>query len=128
MIYALEYKGHNYYGPWFESIDPAHTGSVTRARTSSRRPSPRWSALERSYETDGKALGLTRPSRGGTFIKIGVGVLRKPDDSKYDHPKTYEIVDGGKWTISKSRDSITFTHQLADPASQYGYTTGKPCG
>ena len=50
-----------------------------------------------------------------------VGVLRKPDDSKFDHSKTYEIVDGGKWTVKKTRDSVEFTQELSDPATGYGY-------
>ncbi len=52
-------------------------------------------------------------------------MLRKPDDSRYDHSKTYEIVDPGKWTVKKSRDSVEFTHVLTDSASGYGYVYKK---
>lgn len=125
VIYALEYKGHNYYGPWFQSIDPNVYDFGYQGQDVISAPFTAMVGPGEEYQTDGKALGFDEAKPGGTFIKIGVGVLRKPDDSKYDHSKTYEIVDGGKWTISKSRDSITFTHQLADPASQYGYNYRK---
>ncbi len=73
------------------------------------------------FNTEGKALGFDEAKPGGTFVKIGVGVLRKPDDSKFDHSKTYEIVDGGKWTVKKTRDSVEFTQKLSDAATGYGY-------
>ena len=57
---------------------------------------------------------------GGTFIKIGVGVLRK-DAAKYDYVKLYEIVDGGKWSVKTHADSVEFTQELADPATGYAY-------
>src|SRR5262249_15540213 len=58
---------------------------------------------------------------GGTFIKIGVGVLRRPDAANYDKAKPYDIVDSGKWSVKKSGDSVEFTHELRDPETQYGY-------
>ena len=73
------------------------------------------------FNTAGKLLGFDEAHPGGTFVKIGVGVLRKPDDSKFDHSKTYEIVDGGKWEVKKTRDSVEFTQELSDPATGYGY-------
>jgi hypothetical protein len=74
------------------------------------------------YETDRKALGYDEAKGGGTFIKIGVGVLRKPQDEvKYDHYKQYEIVDAGKWTVHTTASAVEFTQELSDPASGYGY-------
>ena len=80
------------------------------------------------------AIGYNDAKPGGTFIKPGVGVLRKADDTPYNHSKPYEIVDGGKWTVKKSGDSVEFTQTLNEPASGYGYvytktvrlTKGKP--
>src|SRR5713101_7851939 len=50
-------------------------------------------------------------------LKNGVGVLRKPNDSKYDHYYRYEIADPGKWTVKKGSDWIRFTQEVNDPAS-----------
>jgi hypothetical protein len=74
------------------------------------------------YQTDGKALGYDEAKGGGTFIKIGVGVLRKPvDEVKYDHYKQYEIVNGGKWTVHTGPAAIEFIQELSDPETHYAY-------
>jgi hypothetical protein len=121
VIGSLEYKGHQFYGDWFQKIDAAvydfnydGTGVVSAPFTAMVGPGE-------EFNTAGKALGFDEANPGGTFVKIGVGVLRKPDDSKFDHSKTYEIVDGGKWTVKKTRDSVEFTQELSDPATGYGY-------
>jgi hypothetical protein len=125
MIGSLEYKGHNFYGPWFDSIDPAvydfdydDHGIVSAPFTAGIGPAE-------EFNTDGKALGFDDAKAGGTFVKIGVGVLRKPDDTKYDYSKAWEIVDPGKWTVKTSPDSVEFTHTLTDPGSGYGYVYTK---
>ena len=70
-------------------------------------------------------LGWEETKAGGKFIKIGVGALRKPEEGAYDKFKLYEIADPGKWTVRKTPDSVEFTHELADPASGYGYVYRK---
>ena len=44
------------------------------------------------------ALGWEDAKVGGTFIKIGIGALRKPDDKPYSNYRLYDIVNGGKWS------------------------------
>ncbi len=81
-----------------------------------------------------KPLGWDDAKPGGTFIKIGVGTLRKSDDAAYDNYRLYDIVDGGKWDIKKNSDSVEFVQTLTDASSGYGYvyrkivqlTSGKP--
>ena len=124
VIASLEYKGHNYYGPWFDRVDPkihdfAYVGAELVAA-----PCTAISGPVEEFQTNRAALGWEEAKAGGTFVKIGVGVLRK-DDAKYDFVKLYEIVDPGKWTVKKDRDSVEFTQELADPSSGYGYTYRK---
>ena len=123
VIGSLTYKGHDYYGNWFSRVDSApafydfnydDTGIVSAPFTAMVGPGE-------EFNTDRKALGFDEAKPGGTFVKIGVGVLRKPDDSKYDHSKAYEIVDSGKWSVKHTRDSVTFVQELHDPVSGYGY-------
>ena len=115
-IGALEYKGHNYYGPWFKKItdvyDFGYEGDdvISAPFTAMVGPSEEYGVL-----------GYDEAKVGGTFIKVGVGVLRKTEEPRYDHSKTYEIVDGGKWTVKKHKDSIDFEHAVSDSASGYGY-------
>ncbi len=43
----------------------------------------------------GSALGYNEAKPGEMFVKIGVGVLRKPDNSPYQFSKLYDIVNPG---------------------------------
>jgi hypothetical protein len=124
VISGLEYKGHQYYGPWFDSVDPKVSDfRYAREKIVVSTCSGAMGPVE-EYQTKGTALGWDEAKAGGTFIKIGVGVLRKVGD-KYDYVKQYEIVDPGKWTVKKHRDSIEFTQELTDPSSGYGYVYQK---
>jgi hypothetical protein len=120
VIISLKYRGHEYYGPWFNSVDPnvhdyRYAGPEIIASPCSAASGP-----VEEFQTNRTALGWDEAKVGGTFIKIGVGVLRK-DQSKYDYVKQYEMVDPGKWTVKRSRDSVEFTQELTDPSSGYGY-------
>ena len=120
VIASLEYKGHNFYGPWFDRIDPpvhdyAYIGAEVVAGACSGITGP-----VEEFHTHEAALGWDEAKAGGTFIKIGVGVLRKVGE-KYDAYTLYEIVDPGKWTIKQHPDSVEFTQELTDPSSGYGY-------
>ena len=134
VIFSLEYKGHNYYGPWFDKTDPkvrdfVYDGPAIVAGACSAITGP-----AEEFLTNNRALGYDEAKAGGTFIKIGVGVLRKPDAGNYDRFKLYEMVDPGKWTVKKNSDSIQFTQAVTDPSSGYAYiyrktvrlTKGKP--
>jgi hypothetical protein len=120
VIASLEYKGHNYYGPWFSRVDPAvhdfnYDGGQVVASPCTADTGP-----DEEFQTNGSALGWDEAKPGGTFIKIGVGVLRKVGE-KYDFVKLYPILNTGKWSTEKHADSVVFTQELTDPGSGYGY-------
>ena len=119
-IISLKYHGHQYYGPWFKGVDPkVHDYRFTRTGIIAS-PCSAASGPVEEFQTNGTALGWDEAKVGGTFIKIGVGVLRK-DAPHYDYVKQYEMVDPGKWSVKRRRDSVEFTQQLTDPSSGYGY-------
>ena len=123
VMSSLEYKGHNYFGEWFDRFDPKvvdvdfSNGIAAGANSAATGP-------VEEFSTGGKALGYDEAKAGGTFIKIGVGVLRKPEEKNYDHFTHYEIVDPGKWTVRKSADRVEFIQTLTDKAG-YGYVYRK---
>jgi hypothetical protein len=124
VIGSLTYKGHDYYGPWFDSVDPAvHDYRYEGDRIIASRCSGITGPVE-EFQTHGAALGWDEAKPGGTFIKIGVGVLRK-DQASYDFVKQYDVVDPGKWTVVPRRDAVEFTQELSDPSSGYGYVYHK---
>ena len=121
VVCSLVYKGHEYYGTWFQKIDPKVYDIAYEGDQVVSEPFTAMLGPAEEFETAGRALGYDEAKAGGTFIKIGVGVLRKVDDTRYHHSKPYEIVDGGKWSVKKGRDSVGFTHVLRDPSSGYAY-------
>jgi hypothetical protein len=120
VIGSLEYKGHNYYGPWFTKITDVYDFGYEGEEV----VSAPFTAMVGPGEEFG-AIGYNDVKAGGTFIKPGVGVLRRADDTVYNHSKTYEIVDGGKWTVKKNGDSVEFAQAVNDPSSGYGYVYTK---
>jgi hypothetical protein len=122
VVASLKYRGHEYYGPWFHKVDPKvrdyeydDSGVVASPVSASVGPAE-------EYQTDGKGLGYDEAKPGGTFVKIGVGVLRKPlNETKYDHYEQYEIADNGKWTVNKRSGAVEFIQELSDPGSHYAY-------
>src|SRR5882724_12890556 len=121
VIGGLEYAGHNYYPQWFQRSDPGVHDFIFDGADIVAGPCTAVTGPAEEFVTNGKGLGFDEAKAGGTFIKIGVGVLRKPDDGKYDPFYLYAIQDGGKWTVTRRPDSIEFKHVLADPSSGYAY-------
>jgi hypothetical protein len=105
LIANLDYKGHSFFGVWFSKYSPtindAVTGPVEEFRTGD---GPRGSAL---------GFDEAKPPRG-LFIKIGVGVLRKPDDAPYSFGRAYDIVSPGVWTSRPEADRVEFEQDLTD--------------
>jgi hypothetical protein len=107
-ISSLKTAHHEYFGQWFDKYDPKLHDSIV-------------GPVEEFIKND-TAVGYDEAKGGGTFIRIGVGVVRKPAaETKYQRFNTYEIVDPGKWSVRHGADWIEFTHDLKDPAGGYGY-------
>jgi hypothetical protein len=122
VIADLQYKGHSYYGEWFTATDPKVIDFVYKGSGIVAGPC---SAITGPVEEFNPALGYEEAKAGGSFLKIGVGVLKKLDDKPYSPYQLYPIVNAGKWNVTKRADSIEFTQELHDPASGYGYVYRK---
>jgi hypothetical protein len=126
MISSLIYRGHEYYGPWFQRVDPSvrdftYDGADVVASPCTGAVGP----AEEFITRENQPLGYNQAKAGATFVKIGVGTLRKPADSEYDRYRLYELIDGGTWTVQKTAQSIEFTQTFTDPQSGYGYVYRK---
>src|SRR5215475_5848875 len=69
VIGCASYKGHTFWGEWFPEYDPLLNDSIT-------------GPVEEFRSQDG-GLGYGEAKPGEPFVKIGVGILRKIDDSPY---------------------------------------------
>jgi hypothetical protein len=70
------------------------------------------------------AIGYKEARPGETFLKPGVGVLRKVDDSPYQFGGAYPIVDAGTWTVKVRKRSVRFRQVLRGPEG-YAYVYEK---
>lgn len=78
VIYKLEYKGHEYFGQWFNDYDPKKHDAIC------------------GPVDEFGAVGYEEAKVGNPFLKIGVGMLIKPDDAPYSSFKYYKIENSGK--------------------------------
>ncbi len=112
VVPCLAYKGHTYFGVWFKRYDPLINDSIT-------------GPVEEFRSGDGlSSINYAEAKPGELFLKPGVGVLRKVDDSPYKFSFAYPIVDGGKWTVRTGRSQVAFTHRLQSPLG-YAYVYNK---
>lgn len=111
VIASLHAAGHDYFGVWFPAYDPKLHDAIT--------------GPVEEFLTGDSALGYDAAKPGGTFVRIGIGVLRKPDEKEFHRFGYYEIVDPGRWQVKTHPGSVEFTHTLADPATGYGYVYKK---
>jgi hypothetical protein len=116
VVTSLIFKGRDFYGPWFDRVAPE--------------------VLDYAYDAQGRVVGgpdsatsgpveefapLDFEAKSGTFVKIGVGVLRQPDAQPYDHYRHYKIEDAGKRATKITRDCVTFTQTLSSNGIAYVY-------
>jgi hypothetical protein len=121
LVASLKLGRQEYYGLWFDRIaldvrDFVFDGDTVTAgpNTALVGPAEAFDVLD--------PPGWRGAGAGGGFLKIGVGVLRKPGDGvAYSPFRPYDIVNGGRWIIHPARDHIEFRQTLTDPATGFGY-------
>lgn len=125
VIGSLTLKDRNFYGPWFDRVSPEVADYVFTPDGIVGGPD---SAISGPVE-EFAPVGYDEAQAGSTFVKIGVGLLRKPDAKPYDHYHLYDIADAGLRSVLTAKDSVTFTQ---DVAREFRYvktlrlTPGKP--
>lgn len=91
---SLLFRGVEMAGPWFSHYDPKMHDAV-------QGPSEEFSPI-----------GFDAAAPGASFVKIGVGLLRLPDDAPYDRFRLYEMADPGRWEVMPEGERIVFRHVL----------------
>jgi hypothetical protein len=119
IVTSLTLNGKEFYGPYFARTAPevldytydANGATVAGPDSAVSGPVEEFAPL--GFDDRTTAL----------FVKIGVGVLYRPDDAPYDHYRHYHIVSMGTRSTRVAPDSVTFL-QTVDGAN-YGYTYQK---
>jgi len=120
VVSSLEFQGHTWFGRWFERMDPSihdftydSSGIIAGPCTAVTGPVEEFTA----------ALGYQDAAVGGTFVKIGVGVLRKPSDAKYDSFHLY----GATWSSFSSRSTIRRRDSAMNTPKRFDSPNASPC-
>ena len=90
IITSLQYKGHEYFDQWYDKHDPKIHDAIT-------------GPVEEYTIQDAER------------VRLGAGVVKKPDTGPYKRFDTYDIEDPGKWTVNMLAGAIEFNHVLAGP-------------
>lgn len=106
VISSLRYKDHEFFGQWY----PAHNPKVH-------------DAIQGPVEAF-DPIGYETAKPGETFIKIGVGTIKKINADPYRFFSPFEIINSGEWKIKKKKASVEFIHKLLD-SSGYAYVYKK---
>jgi hypothetical protein len=102
VVASLEYKGHSYFGEWNQAPYSPKLHDAIMGPVEEFTP-----------------INFDEAKPGDSFLKIGVGVLVKPDDKKYSFATDYQVKNRGKWTVKPGKDRVEFTHLLKD---EMGYS------
>jgi len=102
IISSLKYNNHEFFGQWYAKHDP-------RVHDAIQGPVEAFDPI-----------GYDSAKPGETFVKIGVGTLKKLNDKPYRFSSQFEIMNGGEWTIKKRKDRVQFIHELHD-VNGYAY-------
>jgi hypothetical protein len=110
VMESLTFDGHNFFGKWFDRYEPTLHDAIM--------------GPVEEFRTGETAIGYDEAKPGGLFIKIGVGILRKPDDQKYSQFRTYPLVSPGKRIVTPESDRVIFQHELSN-GEGYAYVYKK---
>jgi len=67
-------------------------------------------------------LGFDAAAPGGLFVKIGVGIVRRPDDAPYAFSRHYEVVDAPAWHVQTGEQQVAMRQSLEHDGYGYDYT------
>ncbi len=108
VFHSIQAGGTVYVEEWFDDYNPLRHDCVC-------------GPVDEFMQT-----GFEEAGAGDTFLKIGVGLLVRPDTGDYDRFRLYEIADYGTRTVENSKNSVRFRHFLL--GKKYGYDYVKEIG
>lgn len=108
VIQSLRFNGHEYFGPRLPQHDPLVHNSISGP-----------------VESFSANLGYAEAEPGGSFVRLGVGILEKPADPNLRpaFSVTYKVLDAGTWRVTKGREWIEFVQKVPNRTGySYVYT------
>jgi hypothetical protein len=112
LIARAEFGGHTVFGPFRQKHNPLGNDCVVGPAEEFDIDSPQ---------------GYAEAKPGGTFLKIGVGLLKRGAEPQYRFSGRYEVASLGRWKVTSGPDWVEFTHTLAGGGG-WGYVYTKRIG
>ncbi|MEP7251691.1 MAG: hypothetical protein ABI683_04900 [Ginsengibacter sp.] len=103
VIPDLEFAGHNYFGQWFQRYDPRLHDAIM------------------GPVEDFAPIGFDEAKPGESFLNIGIGIMVRPDTSRYSIVPPYEILNSGIWKVKTAKRRVDFEQTLTDKDYSYKY-------
>lgn len=100
----LEYKGHTYFGQWFDKYSPTIHDAIM------------------GPVEDFSPVGYDEAKTGDSFLKIGIGIVTKPEEPKYSIVTPYKLVNPGVWKVKEKKNQVEFIQSLNDKDYSYEYS------
>jgi hypothetical protein len=97
VIERVEYAGHRFYGLWRTPHDPTGNDYISGPAEEFGMDNP---------------MGFAEAKEGESFVKIGVGLLRKNDREKYYFLGKYELIRAGAWEIEHGDTWVDFSQDF----------------
>lgn len=118
---SLKLGDQEFYGPWFDKLSQ-QARDVVYDNDGTIMVGPNTCAMGpvEEWELNGNPPGYGEARPGGTFLKPGVGVLRRRDESPYSSFARYDYADQGRRELRSGRDWVEFTHRVG-PVDGWGY-------
>lgn len=107
VIANVKIGDHNVFGPWKSTHNPANNDDITGPAEEFGMAAP---------------LGYNEAESGGAFLKIGVGLLAKPDDKPYQFYRNYPVKKFAPWGVKIEQTRVTFRQRAEWDGFGYDYT------
>ncbi|MFZ4484555.1 MAG: hypothetical protein ACOYOL_11315 [Chthoniobacterales bacterium] len=99
-------------------FDPLAQGLFVPGKLTDSDVAGLWSEFD--LDTPGGPPGFSQAKPGEGFLKVGVGVLKRPDSEGYYFARNYEILSPAKTTVAWEKDGAVF-RQTSEGTSGYAY-------
>jgi hypothetical protein len=108
LIARAEYAGHTFFGPFRTPFNPMLHDHVAGPAD--------------EFDMETPPPGFDEADLGEPFVKIGVGILQKGPEEKYNAFTTMNIVQAGTWKVDSGRDWAEFSQRLTYGKWGYEFT------
>ncbi|MGH7971130.1 MAG: hypothetical protein ACREIC_20600, partial [Limisphaerales bacterium] len=108
LVYRVDADGHSFFTEFRKTHDPLNHDDIcgTAEEFGINQPA-----------------GYAEAAAGGLFLKVGIGLLERPDNGAYNFAKRYQIAQEGRWQISRETNQIVFRQDFSGTDGwAYSYT------